>query len=212
MDDENPEHTATPTPEREGWSRGRIVGAALGGGLVLMVAAFLVIGLFRDSGSSRIIDQAVRDGEAYQAPDFTLPVTNAAGPVTGPELTLSELRGHPIVLNIWASWCTSCPDEADNLDRIWTRYRDDGVVVLGINSQDEPDKAQAFIAKYGVTFPNVREGNDRVARDYGTANMPETFLIDPDGQIRFLPIRGPIDDAIEQQITAHLDRVIATGS
>lgn len=206
MDDETTEST---TPRREGWTRGRIVGASLGAAGVLLVVAFLAIGLFRDTGANRVIDESVRAGEPYEAPDFTLPLTNPAGNVTGSDLTLSSLRGRPVVLNLWASWCDACPDEADNLDRIWHRYKDRGVVVLGLNSRDDPDKAQKFIRDYSVTFPNVREGGNRVARLYGTELMPETFLIDADGQIRFLPIRGPIDDTIEQQINAHLDRLLA---
>mgnify|MGYP001239165566 CR=1 FL=1 len=191
-----------------GWGRGRIVGAVAGSLLVALVIVFLIIGLARDHGASRIIDDAVRAGKPYDAPDFTLPVIHPAGRVTGDRLSLSDLRGHPVVLNFWASWCPECPGEAKNLDRIWTRYRDKGVVVLGVNSRDDPDGARAFIREYGLAFPNVREGEDRVARDYGTVQMPETFLIDPDGRIRFLPIRGPIDEAIEQQITAYLDTVV----
>lgn len=206
MDDESPE---MPDAPREGWSRGRIVGASLGGAAVLLVIVFLAIGLLRDSGASRIIDDSVRAGKPYEAPDFTLQLTNPAGDISGDELTLSSLRGRPVVLNLWASWCDACPGEAPNLDRIWKRYKDRGVVVLGLNSSDDPDKMQKFIREYSVTFPNVREGGNRVARQYGTDLMPETFLIDADGQIRFLPIRGAIDDTIEQQINAHLDRVLA---
>ncbi len=205
----DPDTSETPEPPSQGWTRGRIVGASLGSVGVLLVIVFLAIGLFRDTGANRIIDESVRAGNPYEAPDFTLPLTNPAGDITGDELTLSELRGRPVVLNFWASWCDACPDEADNLDRIWNRYKGRGVVVLGLNSRDEPEKAQKFIRDYSVTFPNVREGGNRVARLYGTELMPETFLIDADGQIRFLPIRGPIDDTIEQQINAHLDRLLA---
>lgn len=196
-----------PEPRR-GWTRGRIIGSSLGVVAVAVVVVFLIIGLSRETEASRIIDNAVKEGKAYTAPDFTLPVIKAGPGVTGDEATLSDLRGKPVLVNFWASWCTSCPDEADNLDRIWTRFKDRGVVILGVNSQDDPTKAQEFMRQYGVTFPNVREGNDAIARDYGVAQMPETFLIDADGQIRFLPIRGAIDDVVEQQIMAHLDSTL----
>jgi len=176
------------------------------------VIAFLILGLMRGGGPSRIIDNAVREGKPYEAPDFTLPVFHNGGSLgaDGTEISLSQLRGKPVVLNFWASWCPTCPDEAPNLARLWSKYEKRGAVVLGVNSQDNPDDARAFMKQYDLTFPNVREGNDRVARAYGTGMMPETFLIDPDGMIRMLPIRGPIDDVSEAQIAAHLDRVLAS--
>lgn len=196
----------------ERWSRGRIVGAAVGAVLALAVTVFLILGLMRGSTPSRLIDNAVRDGKPYTAPDFTLPVFQAAGGV-GPEgspLRLSSLRGRPVVLNFWASWCDTCPEEAPNLARLWDRYGKRGVVVLGVNSQNDPPKARAFLSQYKLRFANVREGDDAVARRYGVAAMPETFLIDPDGMIRVLPIRGALNDAIEEQIAAHLDQVLAS--
>jgi cytochrome c biogenesis protein CcmG/thiol:disulfide interchange protein DsbE len=194
-----------------GWSRGRIVGIGLGVLLAAGIVTLLIVGLVnRDDDLS--IDRTIAEGKAAAAPDFTLPVLFAGGDV-GPEgsrLSLSSLRGRPVVVNMWASWCPPCKEEAPILQRLWTRYGPRGVVVLGVNTQDLTSKAKAFISEYKLTFPSVRDGTDDVPQSYGTTNLPETFVIDPDGKMRFLPVRGGLNAASERQIAEHLDRVLGS--
>jgi len=186
---------------------GLTIGCVLAVGLVLL----LILGLVkRDDDLSRGIDRRIAENEAVTAPDFALPVLHPGGDVTGDagQLTLASLRGRPVVVNLWASWCDPCKEEAPILESIWTRYSPRGVVVLGVNTQDISSAARDFISRYKLTFPSVRDGTDGTQRKFGTAQLPETFVIDPDGKMRLLPYRGGITEASEREISAHLDQVL----
>ncbi|MGQ0602208.1 MAG: TlpA disulfide reductase family protein, partial [Anaerolineales bacterium] len=82
------------------------------------------------------------------APDFALTTFD------GETLRLSDLRGQVVVINIWASWCVPCRDEAPVLERVWREYRDRDVVFLGVDYADTEREARAFIAEFGLTYPN----------------------------------------------------------
>jgi cytochrome c biogenesis protein CcmG/thiol:disulfide interchange protein DsbE len=186
---------------------GVTVGCILAGGLVIL----LILGLVKsDEDPSRGIDRRIAENQAVTAPDFTLAVLHPGGDVTGDggQLSLASLRGRPVVLNLWASWCDPCKEEAPILESLWTRYSPRGVVVLGVNTQDISSDARAFISRYKLTFPSVRDGTDATQRKFGTAQLPETFVIDPDGRMRLLPYRGGITEASGREIAAHLDQVL----
>ncbi len=195
--------------EVSGWSRGRITGVAIGSLLALSLLTLLVVGLVRGREEELLIDRALASGQSVAAPPFSLPVLFAADGV-GPEgstLSLTSLRGRAVVLNLWASWCGPCRNEAPILERISQKYRDRGVVVLGVNVRDTSRDAREFIADLKTTFPSVRDGSDGTKGAYETRALPETFIIDPDGQIRSRPIRGELTPALERRITEYLDQV-----
>lgn len=202
------EPAGTPEPAAA-WSRGRIVGVALSGLLALGLVLLLVLGLTRDGASLRI-DHAIDAGERPVPPDFTLPVFANGGSLGAPEtpVTLSTLTGRPVVVNFWASWCGPCANEAPILERIHRRYGGK-VLVLGVNSEDDPTKAREFLAQYGITFPNVRVGESNVRLTFDTTKMPETFVLDPDGRVGLKPYRGELTAESEDEIAAHLDAVLA---
>lgn len=112
------------------------------------------------------------------APDFTLTLLD------GKELRLRDLKGRPVVVNFWASWCyPSCWNEAPRLEAAWQRYKDQGVVMVGIIYQDTEENAKDFIDKHGKTYPNGLDIKSRIAIAYGVYGIPETFFIDRDGKI-----------------------------
>lgn len=147
-------------------------------GVVILViagfAALLAVGLFMKepltgaSGAARV---------NRPASDFTLQLFN------GGEITLSSLRGNPVVINFWASWCPPCRDEAPGLERMWQRYRDRGVTFIGVDIQDKEEAALAYIEEFGITYPNGRDLNGRITIDYGVGGIPVTFFIDREGMI-----------------------------
>src|SRR3990172_3780016 len=116
-------------------------------------------------------------GERPPAPAFRLPALD------GRTLDLAALRGRPIVLNFWASWCVPCKDEAPLLERAWKTYRDKGLLVIGVNIQDLEADARRFVAEVGITYPNVRDRDGKANRAYGITGIPETFFVRADGRI-----------------------------
>ena len=193
-----------------GWSRGRVIGIGLGALLAASIVALLIIGLFKPD-QEFTIDRSIAENQAPFAPDVTLPVLFAGagiGPV-GVSVSLSSLRGKPVVVNLWASWCPPCRNEAPILQRLARTYEPRGVVILGINVRDVSGDARAFIKEFGLTFPSLRDGSDDTEQRFEATGLPETFIIDPDGKMRFLPIRGELTAAGERDITAHLDKVLS---
>ncbi|MGH7361005.1 MAG: TlpA family protein disulfide reductase [Candidatus Methylomirabilales bacterium] len=112
------------------------------------------------------------------APDFTLALLD------GGRLSLRELRGKVVVVNFWASWCyPACWNEAPRLQAAWERYRERGLVLVGVVYQDREQGAREFIRKHGKTYPNGMDPKSRIAIDYGVYGVPETFFIDREGKI-----------------------------
>jgi cytochrome c biogenesis protein CcmG/thiol:disulfide interchange protein DsbE len=145
--------------------------------LIGALVGLLAWRLTSDASAKGLIAAALR-GEKPAAPDFTLPRLGEDG-----TLTLSSLRGKVVVLNIWASWCVPCRDEAPVLEQAYERWRDRGVVVLGIDQQDVEGDALAFVREHGLTYPSVRDGEGSVPARFGATGVPETFFIDRQGRI-----------------------------
>lgn len=178
------------TNSRRGLSTGSIV--LLAG----VVVAVLVVGF-------ALLRQHQTQPTSGLAPDFTLTTFD------GQPFTLSEQRGNIVVINFWASWCGPCREEAPALERLWNRYKDQGVVVLGVTFADEPDDSLEFMQEYGLTYPNVDDPRSEVSKDlYHIQGVPETFVIDQNGEVaRF--IYSTVDEA---SLTVLIDRLLEQGS
>jgi cytochrome c biogenesis protein CcmG/thiol:disulfide interchange protein DsbE len=145
-------------------------------------------------------EDGVRVGD--RAPHFELPVLGTEEQV----LDLASYRGRAVVVNFWASWCGPCRDEAPLLQAAWERHRARGVVVLGVDTRDLVSDAQQFVAKYGLTYPNVYDGPGKLADPYGLTGFPETFFIDRKGTI-VEHVAGPLESA--EQIEAAIAKAAA---
>lgn len=121
-------------------------------------------------------------------PDRELPVLG--GPGSG---SIAEYRGRWVLVNLWASWCGPCRQEAPALDRFARRYRERDVCVLGINVQDNSSDALAFLREHDVRYPQLRSVGDERSAAFGSTGVPENFLVDPRGRLALIR-RGPVDD------------------
>ena len=132
--------------------------------------------------------------EGFAAPDFTLDT------LEGGQLTLSELRGHPVVLNLWASWCLPCRSEMPAIEKAYQRYKDSGLRVIGLNmtSQDSESNAKAFVQELGLTFPIVLDRDGSARARYQLLGLPSTYFIDRQGIIRSVIVGGPMSEATIQ--------------
>ena len=153
------------------------------------LVALLAYGLLRQAPDTTI-DDALASGSLATAPGFDLEVLDAgrpgpqlAAPLADGRLALEELRGVPVVLNFWASWCDPCRQEASLLQREWERARRLGVLFVGLNMQDARDSARAFLREFGVDYPTIREADKRTARAYGASGIPETYFLTADGRV-----------------------------
>ncbi|UUY03950.1 TlpA family protein disulfide reductase, partial [Svornostia abyssi] len=122
------------------------------------------------------------------------------------EIALAELRGTPVVLNVWASWCGPCKAESPVLRRLWRAAEPRGVLVLGLNQQDVRKSARAFVADEGLTYPSIRDGSDAASKSLGATGVPETYALDASGRI-VGHRAGAISDADAQAVL----RAAATG-
>jgi cytochrome c biogenesis protein CcmG/thiol:disulfide interchange protein DsbE len=140
--------------------------AAIGGFVALMVIGF--------AQDPRALDTRVMEGAA--APDFAL-VT-----LDGASVRLSELRGRPVVINFWSTWCLPCKQEHPLLQQAPDLYPD--AVFLGVLYQDEPDAARKYLARAPVRYEQLVDPDGKVAIAYGVTGVPETFFVGADGTIR----------------------------
>ena len=120
----------------------------------------------------------------------------------GTEFRLSEHVGSPMVLNFWASWCLPCRDEAPALKKLWQEWRDDGLVLVGVNSQDGFDDASAFLAEFDVPYVNVIDAEGKASIDYGVVGLPVTLFIGKDGTVKHRYVGALRLDVVEPWVEA----------
>jgi len=111
------------------------------------------------------------------APDFSLTTFKGA------TISLEDLRGKPVVINFWASWCPPCRIEAPLLERAWRAYKNRGLIFLGVNIQDRKEDALSYIREFDITFPNGPDPTGEITIDYGVSGLPVTFFISRKGEV-----------------------------
>jgi len=111
------------------------------------------------------------------APDFTLTTFKGA------TISLEDLRGKPVIINFWASWCPPCRIEAPLLERVWRAYEFRGLIFLGVNIQDRKEDALNYIREFDITYPNGPDPTGEITIDYGVSGLPVTFFVSKKGEI-----------------------------
>jgi cytochrome c biogenesis protein CcmG/thiol:disulfide interchange protein DsbE len=142
------------------------------------VAALLGLLVWKIANRETTIADEIRSGKRPQAPAFSLPRLAGTG-----ELALASLRGKAVVLNFWQSVCPPCEDEAPAFQRASQRYRDDGIVFVGVDFWDLRGDARRFMRRFGISYPNVYDGPGALLQPYGVTGAPETFFIDRTGRV-----------------------------
>ena len=125
-----------------------------------------------------------RDPHAFNSPMIGLPAPaftlNAVG--GGAPVSLASLRGRPVVINFWATWCVPCYEEHAVLVAA-AREAGDSVQFLGVIYEDEEDRVGDFLSRQGSAYPSLMDDNGKTAMAYGIYGVPETFFVDAQGRI-----------------------------
>ena len=141
--------------------------------IITPVLALLAYGFTRDA--HYIVSPLI----AKPAAPFTLMMFD------GRKLTLDDLRGKAVFVNFWASWCLPCREEARELEAAWQKVKDKNMVFLGVAVQDTDQNSREFLKEFNITYRNGKDEAGKIAVDYGTWGIPESFFIDPQGRITY---------------------------
>ncbi len=141
--------------------------------LLVVVVAFGLLGLFAFGWMQRQAPPL----QAGHAPQFELKTFD------GQTVRLADLKGKPVVLNFWASWCGPCRAEAPALQTLWEKYKDRGLIVLGVDYVDTETEAKKFMQEFGMTYPAGADVGTTIASQYKITGVPETYFITRDGKL-----------------------------
>ena len=171
--------------------------------LLALVAAvafvgLLAYGLIANNGAEIAVGEA--------APDSTLEKLDGSGTAT-----LADYRGQWVLLNFWASWCDPCRTESPAIEK-WADKHADELTVVGVNTEDLSDDASEFVDDYGLSWDMLRDGDGEFKDSYGIFALPESFLIDPDGNLALIR-RGTVDEAfLDSAVTPLIEERAAAGA
>ncbi len=167
--------------------------------IAVSVVGVCLIGLLiygvSHQAASRTLDEQVAQGRHPLAPQAArpLPILDGRG-----ESSLGALRGKVVVLNFWASWCEPCQVEAPLLERSQATLLRHGGTVLGVTYLDASPDSQAFVRRFHLSYPNLRDNDGVFAHAYGTNQLPESFIIDRQGHVTAVS-RGEIGQPFLQK-------------
>ncbi len=153
-------------------------------GFLAIVAAIGFVGLLGFGLASKGV---ARPAVGDPVPDAPLPRLGGTE-----EVSFADYRGQWVLVNLWASWCPPCRDEAPALEKYSRRHEGD-VAVLGIDTDDATPDALAFAREFGITYELLHDGEGARKDELGATGLPESFLIDPEGNLALWRI-GPVDE------------------
>ena len=182
-----------PTDQRPPPHRRSPLGWALMTASLALVAGLLSLLVYRvaQGNPGKGLVASIHDGKKPMAPEFRLKVlwghtetwdARARQALADDQVSLSELRGKPVVLNFWASWCIPCGHESPRLAASAKAHHGE-VVFLGLDVKDFSGDARKFLRKYKVNYVSVRDGGSRSYNEYGLTGLPETYFVDRRGRI-----------------------------
>ncbi|NIP38401.1 MAG: redoxin domain-containing protein [Candidatus Dadabacteria bacterium] len=137
------------------------------------------------------------------AHNFTLEKLDESGTVK-----LDDFKGKPVIINFWASWCAPCREEMPFLQKTWSKYRDKGLIFIGIDVLDDTSAAKEFLDSFNIDYLNLSDSKGKTSNQYGVIALPATFFIDKDGNITRQNYGPFLGDSGEKLFMKYLGEII----
>ena len=139
--------------------------------------AALSMGLALVFGAMVLLNNSIPADDYKSAPDFKLT------DLDGKKITLSDYEGKVLFVNFWATWCPPCRQEIPGFIKAYEKYKDDGLVILGVAVSDKEKTVKAYVDRFEISYP-VAMGDMKIIRDYEPGNaIPSTIVVDREGNI-----------------------------
>ncbi len=164
-----------------------------------VVAILMLLGYVLLHGASAVRTSALI---GKLAPEFSYTTFD------GKTVDLAGLRGKPVLINFWGSWCVPCKDEAPVLAQAWQKYQNSGVQFVGVAIWDKPDAARAFARSAGAAWLNGLDNDGKIAIDYGVYGVPESFFISRDGILADRYVGPFVGSAGSARLEQYLQRLL----
>ncbi|MFO0734370.1 MAG: TlpA disulfide reductase family protein [Labilithrix sp.] len=179
-------------------------------GVLVLAAGFALVPRVTKGCEAASLDEDAPDWEAKVVANASAlpgadPGAASNGPVVAPtHLKLENLRGHPVILDFWATWCGPCQMEAPVVNTIAQRYKDRGLAVIGVNTSDEDGLAAQFIRQKHLGFPVVYDEGNRIAKKYGVTNLPTLIVVSKTGKVVAIRTGVTSDSALDDIVRRYL--------
>ena len=158
---------------------------------IILLLGFAWIFISADRSGSSTAGKIPAPQKGFLAPNFELKTP------TGESVKLSDLRGQPVLVNLWATWCPPCRAEMRAIEKVYNEYKDQGFTVLAVNMtyQDSQLEIMPFVNEQGLTFPILLDETGDMANAYQLKSLPSSYFINRDGIINEVVIGGPMAEA-----------------
>ena len=170
---------------------------------ISIIVWVVVLGLLAVLGWGLVQSTAPRPEVGQLAPKFDLEFFEGYEWNGKTAASLDDMNGQIVFMNFWASWCVECRLETDDLEAAWQKYADQGVGFVGVAYADVEPNSIAYMEEFDVTFPHAPDLGTRISNDYEITGVPETFIIDQNGEIAYVQI-GPISGQALDQVIGQL--------
>jgi cytochrome c biogenesis protein CcmG, thiol:disulfide interchange protein DsbE len=160
--------------------------------LILLGVGLIWIYLSADKSGLSTAGQIPAPQQGFLAPDFALKTP------TGESVSLADLRGQAVLVNLWATWCPPCRAEMQSIEKIYQEYKAQGFTVLAVNMtyQDDPLAVVPFVNEQALNFPILLDETGDMANAYQLRSLPSSYFIRRDGIISEVVIGGPMSEAL----------------
>lgn len=153
---------------------------------MLAVVGLLTYGLLSKGSSLALGDPA---------PETALPRLEGEGTES-----LADYKGSWVLVNVWASWCIPCREEAPALEALQNEYGGEKFTVLGVDSNDLSSDGLRFVEEFGLTYPQLHDGDGDFADEFGATGVPESYLVDPRGKVQVIARGAVSEEYLENEV------------